>query len=141
MASGSRVGLRHLCGRDGRFSLVDCLGDDTPDTLRVFGEASQKDVTERGVHQCRDVGIGFGLGLGLGFRLRRSFGFRLGLSIGLRLGFGLGFRLRRFSFRLGRGFDWIENPICEQFDTVVHEEPRQSIAPTRMPPSPSRAES
>ena len=80
-------------------ALVDRLGDDTPDTLRVFDEASQEDVTERRVDQCRDVGIGFRLGLAasgsaLASGLRRGFGFRFGRSFGFGRGFGLGFRLR-----------------------------------------------
>jgi hypothetical protein len=46
------------------------------------------------------------------------------LGLGLSLSFGLG-----FDFGLRRGLDGSQNPIRDQFHTVIHEEPSQGIAP------------
>ncbi len=35
------------------------------------------------------------------------------------------------------GFDWIENPIREQFQAVIHEEPYQRISPNEQCPTPA----
>src|SRR5271154_4680548 len=50
-------------------SLGDGLRDNSLHAVRVIGQASQQDVAERCMHQFREAGIGFGLGLSVDVRL------------------------------------------------------------------------
>ena len=75
--------------------------------------------------------VGFGFGSGLGFSVG------LGVTLASALTSGLGTGLASAWL----GFDGIENPIGEQFHAVVHEEPRERIAPDEQRPNPSRAAS
>ena len=84
------------------------------------------------------LGVRFNLGLLLVFSARLRFGFGFGFGRSFRIAFGIGLRCN-FDFRFRPGFlDRIKNPIREQFDAVVHEEPQQRITPHEPGPTPAQ---